>query len=108
MRESWPPCRRDTLAVVWPVVAAPMDRASSTATRCPALASRTAVASPVRPAPATTESNPDWPAYVSTGIPSAVSSQSECMDAVLSARTKHHTPCLLARQDPNCAEHLTG
>jgi len=42
--------------VVFPVAPAPVNRASSTRTLFPALASRTAVTSPVRPAPTTTTS----------------------------------------------------
>src|SRR4051794_8453737 len=55
-REYLVPCSSDTFAVVFPVVTAPTSRASTTATRRPARASRSAVVRPVMPAPTTRSS----------------------------------------------------
>src|SRR4051812_35090572 len=54
--DSLVPCRRLIFAVVLPVAPAPAECASSTVTLLPALASNTAVTSPVMPAPTTTMS----------------------------------------------------
>src|SRR6201999_4078411 len=51
--DRWLPCSRLTLAVVFPVAHAPTVRASNTSTSLPARANRTAVISPVIPAPTT-------------------------------------------------------
>src|SRR6201999_1542641 len=51
--ERWLPCSRLILAVVFPVAQAPTVRASNTNTSLPARANRTAVISPVIPAPTT-------------------------------------------------------
>ena len=67
MLDSVVPCSRLSFAVVFPVVTAPTWRASSTATRRPARASRAAVTSPVSPAPTTTSS------YAAPGVNWSVS-----------------------------------
>jgi hypothetical protein len=81
-RNSWEyfvPCSRETLAVVLPVAAAPTSRASMTATRRPALASRRAVVSPVIPAP-TTISSTGPSGRASSGRAEELSSHREVTD----------------------------
>src|SRR5215211_4629545 len=68
MVESRVLCSNVTLAVEWQVVAAPIERASSTATWRPTRASSNAVTRPVNPAPTMTSSYsvPDLNQSVST------------------------------------------
>ena len=73
------PCSTLSLAVVLPVVTAPTWRASSTATRRPARASRVAVTSPVSPAPTTTSSYAVSATNGSVAMVGLRSSQSDVM-----------------------------